>query len=142
MDMITENILNEVQASEQQKADLLDAAKASGVHGFGDDEICETKLDLEFFGQTSTTHAVEHHSFPSLLAEMETACAALEREIVATEQEATTTLATVKRTVGDLSDLRYGKLNKPGITPEEYTGEIVRGLHGLRDACDRANNIK
>lgn len=142
MDMITENILDEVRASEQQKADLLDAAKASGVHGFGDDESREMNLDLEFFGQTSTTQAMEHHSFSSLLAEMESSCATLEREIVAAEQEATSTLAGVKKIVGDLSDLRYGKLNKPGITPEEYTGEIVRGLQGLQNACDRANNIK
>lgn len=142
MDLIAENILNEVKASEQQKADLLAAAEASGVNGFGKDEDREMNLDLEFFGQTSTIQAVEQHSFPSLLAEMESSCAALEREIVAIEQEVTTILSSVKKTVGDLSDLRYGKLNKPGITPEQYTGEIVRGLHGLRDACDRANNIK
>ncbi|EED24448.1 conserved hypothetical protein [Talaromyces stipitatus ATCC 10500] len=142
MDMITEHILDEVKASEQQKVDLLQAAKASGVHGFGDSENRETNLDLEFFGQASTTQQVEYHSSSSLLAEMESACAALEQETAAVEQEATSTLSTVKKIVSDLSDLRYGKLNKSGITPEEYAGEVVRGLHGLQDACDRANNIK
>lgn len=142
MDLVTENIMDEVKAGGQQKADLLDAAKASGVHGFGDAENQEMNLDLGFFGQSSTTQVVEQHTFSSLLAEMERSCAALEEEIMSTEEEVTSTLATVKKTVGDLSDLRYGKLNKPGITSEEYTGEIVRGLQGLQDACDRANNIK
>lgn len=141
MDSITEHILDEVKAGEQQKADLLDAVKASGVNGFDYDEHREINLDLELFGPTSTNQMVEYHSPSSLLAEMERSCATLEQEIVVTEKESATTLATVRQTVSELSDLRYGKLNKPGITHDEYTGEVIRGLQGLQDACDRTNNF-
>lgn len=141
MDIVSENIMNEIRAGEQQKADLLDAAKASGVHGFGKNENREIELDIEYFGQGQTTPAQEHHSFPSLVEEMEKSCVALEQEIAAAEEEASSTMAAVKQIVGDLSDLRYGKLNKPGLTPDEYAGEVIRGLRGLRDTCDRANTV-
>lgn len=142
MDAITEHILDEVKAGEQQKAELLEAVKASGVNGLGDDDHREMDLDLGLFGPTSSTQAVGQHSFSSLLSEMESSCAALEREVAAAEEEARTTLTTVKQIVSDLSDLRYGKLNKPGINPDEYAREIIRGLQGLQDACDRANNTE
>jgi centromere-localized protein 2 len=142
MDLISEHILDEVKAGEQQKADLLEAAKASGVSGFGDADHREMNLDLELFGPTSSTQAVGYHSFSSLLSEMESSCAALEREVSAAEKEATSTLTAVRQTIGDLSDLRYGKLNKPGVNPDEFTGETIRGLQGLQDACDRANNME
>ncbi|OKL59842.1 hypothetical protein UA08_04772 [Talaromyces atroroseus] len=142
MDLISEHILDEVKAGEQQKADLLEAAKETGVAGFGDADHREMNLDVELFGPASSTQAVGYHSVSSLLSEMESSCAALEREVVAAEEEASTTLTAVKQIVSDLSDLRYGKLNKPGVNPDEFTGEIIRGLQGLQDACDHAYDME
>jgi centromere-localized protein 2 len=139
MDLVSENISKEVKRGAKQRADLLEASKSSGVDGMNDDSHREMDLDLQFFGQASHDPSAEFHAFPSLLSEMERACATLEREISAAEQDATATLAELRKIVGEMSDLRYGKLNKPGITPEDFVAETIRGLKSLEDACDHAN---
>jgi centromere-localized protein 2 len=139
IDMVTENILQEVRRGQTQRTDLLKAAKASGIDGLDVDAHREIDLDLQLFGLTSSSQKLDFHSFSSLVSEMEGACATLEREIAATEKDASSTLAEMRKTVGELSDLRYGKLNKPGMTPEDFVGETIRGLKGLEDACDHAD---
>ncbi|KAL1983448.1 hypothetical protein VTN96DRAFT_10354 [Rasamsonia emersonii] len=139
MDLVSENISKEVRRGAKQKADLLKALKASGIDAMNDSEHREIDLDLQLFGQGSNKPAEAFHTFPSLLSEMERACATLEREISTAEKEAAATLEELQKIVGDMSDLRYGKLNKPGVTAEEFVNETIRGLRSLEDACDRAD---
>ncbi|KAH8697686.1 Cnl2/NKP2 family protein-domain-containing protein [Talaromyces proteolyticus] len=140
MDGVTEHILEQVEEGGKQRADLLRAAKASGVNGFSEDDRREMSLDLQLFGPTSSTEPVGFHSFSSLISEMENACSTLEQEIAATGQNAASTLADMKRTVGELSDLRYGKFSKPGMTVDDFVGETVRGLKSLQNVCDRQSD--
>lgn len=139
MDLVSENISKEVRRGAKQKADLLKALKASGIDAMNDSEHREIDLDLQLFGQGSNKPAEAFHTFPSLLSEMERACATLEREVSTAEKEAAATLEELQKIVGDMSDLRYGKLNKPGVTAEEFVNETIRGLRSLEDACDRAD---
>ncbi|KAL1969525.1 hypothetical protein VTN77DRAFT_8963 [Rasamsonia byssochlamydoides] len=141
MDLVSENISKEVKRGAKQKADLLKALKASGIDGMNVNEHREMDLDLQLFGQASNKPADAFHTFPNLLSEMERACATLEREISAAEKDAATTLEELRKIVGEMSDLRYGKLNKPGMTAEEFVSETIRGLRSLEDACDRADTL-
>jgi centromere-localized protein 2 len=141
MDAVTEHILDEVKEGARQRADLLRAARESGVDGFNDDDRREMDIDLQLFGPApNTTETVGFHPYSSLISEMENACSTLEQEIKATEQVAASTLSEMKKTVSELSDLRYGKFNKPGMTVDDLVGETVRGLKSLQGACDHHSN--
>lgn len=102
------------------------------------------RAQVQLFGSSSSAGAgaanrtVECYTFADLVEEMERACVALEREIATTENDAEKTLEEMRKIVGELSDLRYGKLNKPGVTPDDYVTETVRGLKRLEEACDEA----
>lgn len=137
MDAVTEHILDEAKEGARQRADLLRAARVSGVDGFSDNDRREVDMDLQLFGSASnTTERVGFHSYSSLISEMENACSTLEQEIEATERDAASTLSEMKKTISELSDLRYGKFNKPGMTVDDLVGETVRGLKSLQEACD------
>ena len=71
----------------------------------------------------------------SLLVAMETACANVEREIADVDQEAAHLLKELNTTVGDLSDLRYGKLQGPAGTENTLASETIQGLQNLEEAC-------
>lgn len=72
---------------------------------------------------------------------MEEACTDIEAEIAALQAEADTILEDLNRTVGDLSDLRYGRFNRPSGATETVGQEIVDGLKRLEDVCDGVGTI-
>lgn len=67
---------------------------------------------------------------------MEQARADMEGEIEEMEKEAADILADIKSTIGDLSDLRYGRFNKPAGTGEELGREVLDSLRQLKKVCD------
>jgi centromere-localized protein 2 len=64
---------------------------------------------------------------------MESAATDLEAELGALEKDSEDTLARIRATVGDLSDLRYGKFDKPvdGDNVAEVVLEELRNLEGV-----------
>lgn len=69
---------------------------------------------------------------------MREACEQLEAEIEALENESKEVLDDIKMTVGDLSDLRYGKFN-PGLgVSSDLCKEVVQGLKQIETICDTA----
>ena len=62
----------------------------------------------------------------SILPELDTACSDLEAEITELEDQAGTVLSEMQRTVGELSDLRYGKF---AVSVRE---KVLDGLKELR----------
>jgi centromere-localized protein 2 len=137
MDLVHENIKAEVTRGRSQKAELRKAWESTGVDGITDGQQHEMDMDLQLFGETSNIHQEDCHTLPSLLPEMEEACSALQREIIATENDASTTLAELRAIVSEMSDLRYGKFNKPAGTEADVVSEAVKGLESLEDACNR-----
>lgn len=139
MDRVNGNIDQEIQQGERQKAELRKATLATGVEASNAEEQREIDMDLHMFGQVPTGPE-DYHSTSSLLAEMEAACANIEREIAGVDQEATDILQGLNATVGDMSDLRYGKLQGPAGTAHNVAEETIKGLQNLEDSCYRQNS--
>ena len=67
---------------------------------------------------------------------MDEACEDLEEEIKAMELEAAAVLEDIRATVGDLSDLRYGRFSRvPGVG-DELGNETLAGLKKLEQLCN------
>ena len=66
---------------------------------------------------------------------MEQACTDIETEIAASEAETRLVLEDIKTTVGDLSDLRYGRFSKPAGNRSSVGEDIIEGLEGFQDMC-------
>lgn len=133
MDRVNENIDRELQQGEQQKAELRKATLAAGVEANGDEQR-EVDLDLHLFEQ-APGGPEDYHTVPSLLAAMEGACADLEAEIAGIDRDAEQLVRELQATVGNLSDLRYGKLQGPAGTANNVAEEAIKGLQILEDAC-------
>jgi centromere-localized protein 2 len=134
MDRVNGNIDREIKQGERQKAELRKAALAAGVEAANPDEQREMDVDLHLFGQ-NRTNPEDYHSVASLLAEMDAACGNIEREISNVDREAEDLLKQLNTIVGDLSDLRYGKLQGPAGTANNLAEEAIKGLQNLEDAC-------
>lgn len=65
---------------------------------------------------------------------METSLTAVESQIKDLHTEETRLLELVKKTVGDLSDLRYGRLSNASL-PQQ----VLDGLKNLQDICENKN---
>ncbi|CAG8042330.1 unnamed protein product [Penicillium salamii] len=136
MDRVNENIDSEINQGEQQRADLRKATQAPGVEASNAEEQREMDLDVHLFGQAPTAPG-DYHSVASLLAEMEAASANIEHEIASIDEEAAIILEKLQTTVGDMSDLRYGKLQGPAGTAEDMASQAIQGLQNLEDVCYR-----
>ncbi|KAJ6113942.1 hypothetical protein N7523_007259 [Penicillium sp. IBT 18751x] len=139
MDRVNENIDRELKQGEQQKAELRKATLATEVEAATKDEQREMDVDLHMFGQNHPAPE-DYHSVASLLAEMEAACAILEREISDVDREAGGLLEELSTIVGDMSDLRYGKLQGPAGTANNVAEEAIKGLQNLEDTCYRSTS--
>lgn len=133
MDRVNENIDHEIKQGEQQKAELRKATLARGVDA-NNDEQREVDMDVQLFQQVFGGPE-DYHTVPSLLDSMESARATIESEIADLDNEAKQLIKELQTTVGDLSDLRYGKLQGPPGTTNNVADEAIKGLQNLEDAC-------
>ncbi|KAJ5605664.1 hypothetical protein N7510_008445 [Penicillium lagena] len=144
MDRVNSNIDLELKQGQKQRAELRKASMAAGVDESQADEQRETDLDLHLFGQPSAAAGAgapeDYHSPASLLAAMEAASANVEREIAGVDAEAAQLLEILTASVGDMSDLRYGKLQGPSGSAEDRVGEAIQGLRTLEDTCYQASH--
>lgn len=63
---------------------------------------------------------------------MDNAISDLEQELLELEQEEEALLESVKQTVGNMSDLRYGRLANTNLRDE-----VMDGLQGIQKVCKR-----
>ncbi|CAG7945554.1 unnamed protein product [Penicillium nalgiovense] len=138
MDRVNECIDNEIKQGEKQRAELRKAILATGVDSSSEEQR-EIDMDLHLFGQPSTAAPGDYHSVASLLTEMETASTNIEHEIAGIDQEAANILTQLNTTVGNMSDLRYGKLQGPAGTAEDVAAEAINGLQNLEDVCYKSS---
>ncbi|KAB8072891.1 Cnl2/NKP2 family protein-domain-containing protein [Aspergillus leporis] len=138
MDLVNGNIDQELRQGENQKVELRKSFLKTGVDGMSANDQREIDMDLQLFGQTSTTSRSDYHSVSSLLSAMEVACASIEHETAGVDKDATNLLSELNHTVGNMSDLRYGKMQGPvGTSGEDMVNETIKGLEYLEDACYR-----
>ncbi|KAL2862878.1 Ctf8-domain-containing protein [Aspergillus lucknowensis] len=135
MDTVNENIDREVRHGERQKAELRKSIAKTGVDGTDLNEQREMDMDVQLFGSTSVS-SHEYHSISSLVQAMETACASIEDEIARVDRDAAALVSELNSTVGEMSDLRYGKMHgSVGAADDGVVDEALRGLKNLEDVC-------
>lgn len=71
---------------------------------------------------------------------MELACADIEEEIETSESETQFILQDLESTVGELSDLRYGKFSQPLGSGNDIRVDVLDGLQALEKACSTGIN--
>ncbi|KAA8648765.1 hypothetical protein EYZ11_004919 [Aspergillus tanneri] len=136
MDLVNSNIDKEIHQGEIQKAELRRSVMETGVDGMSVNDQREMDLDVQLFGQPTTASPSEYHSVSSLLSAMEAACARLEQDIEEVDKESSNCLSELSSTVGEMSDLRYGKMQGPARTSgQEVVNEAIQGLRNLENAC-------
>ncbi len=108
-----------------------EAARAGGGAdgGVGADDG-EVEMERALFGSAAGAGDGGRHSLQTIIPELDGAADALEAEIRLLEEEEAALLASVKKTVGGLSDLRYGK-----FANSELRDQVSDGLESLQYAC-------
>ncbi|KAI9931319.1 hypothetical protein AWENTII_004569 [Aspergillus wentii] len=137
MNQVNGNIDTERQQGERQKAELRRSIMKTGVDGMSENDRREIDMDVQLFGKSSSSSSDDYHSVSSLLAAMETACEGIEREISDVDKDASEMLSRLNANVGELSDLRYGKMQGPPGTADDAVNEAIKGLNNLEDTCYR-----
>lgn len=138
LNVVNGNIDQETKDGEKQKEELRKAIMKSGIMDMNDHDRREMDMDVQLFGQkTDVVSSEEYHSVSSLLSEMELACTNIEHDIFRIDQDATVIMSEIDTTVGDLSDLRYGKMQGLGGAGD-VVDQAMQGLANLEDACYRA----
>lgn len=138
LNVVNGNIDQETKDGEKQKEELRKAIMKSGIVDMDDHYRREMDMDVQLFGQkTDAASSEEYHSVSSLLSEMESACTNIEHDISKIDQDAAAAISELTTTVGDLSDLRYGKMQGPS-SAGDVVDHTIQGLANLEDACYRA----
>ncbi|KAI1076418.1 Cnl2/NKP2 family protein-domain-containing protein [Whalleya microplaca] len=127
VDSVSQNIDAAVKQGKALRREVIKARREAELEE-QDDEI---EIERTLFGSTSTTQQLKQHSLLTILPDMDDAAADMEQEIRQMEQEEAALLESVKQTVGNMSDLRYGRLANPKLK-----AEILDGLQGIQDVCE------
>ncbi|KAM5441975.1 hypothetical protein MferCBS31731_002804 [Microsporum ferrugineum] len=137
IDLVQENIQAEIKNGEKQKEELKNAQLNSGVASMSRGEKTEADMDVQLFGHKDhlVTRPEDRHTLSTLLIDMERACAAMESSIKSIDTETSELDSQIKATVGELSDLRYGKLNAPG-GGNTLRDDVIMGLKNLEENCN------
>ncbi|KAF7524683.1 hypothetical protein G7054_g11346 [Neopestalotiopsis clavispora] len=131
VDTVAANIDTEVQRGKALRRAVIKARREAAREDDIDDEIeIERNASTHLFGPTSNTIRPKKHSLQSILPEMDSAAGDLEQEIRKLEEEEAALLESVQKTVGDMSDLRYGRLANAKLK-----NEIINGLEDFQEIC-------
>ena len=66
----------------------------------------------------------------TILPELDAAAIDMEQEVKELEEEEAALLQSVKQTVGNMSDLRYGRFSN-----SKLQGEVLDGLNSIQEVC-------
>ncbi|TQV95058.1 hypothetical protein V2A60_009866 [Cordyceps javanica] len=91
----------------------------------------EVEMDRALFGGDSAAKKSKH-TLGSILPELDGAAGAIEAEIAKLRQQEADLKEAIARTIGDLGDLRTGKL-----TNQQLPNEVLDGLENLQEICSR-----
>ncbi|KAK0674743.1 Cnl2/NKP2 family protein-domain-containing protein [Cercophora samala] len=128
LDTVAEEIAAEARQGKALRRHVLKAKREAEAQD-QDDEI-----DIERMLGTLPDSQTPKHTLQSILPSLEDAISELESQLQLLQSEEASLLASVQKTVGDLSDLRYGRLANPKL-PEQ----VLEGLQGLQETCKEKN---
>ncbi|KAF2666867.1 hypothetical protein BT63DRAFT_321333 [Microthyrium microscopicum] len=134
IDEVGENIAAEAKRGKKQMREVKVSRATEHQARVESLDIQDIHMDMELRDETQR-HSVlgEAHDQESIIPAMAAACKQLEQEIIDTEEAARVALQDIQATVGELSDLRYGRLPKTGNEP--LGTDIVQRLHRLEKIC-------
>ncbi|PHH60518.1 hypothetical protein CDD81_1565 [Ophiocordyceps australis] len=132
IDSVAVNIAAEARRGAAMRAEVLRLRQADDAETKGNSNDGEVDMEVALFGQVASAvdAPLPRYSLVSIVPELDGAADALEAEIKQLEQQEQALLASVKQTVGDLSDLRYGKLANIKLIQD-----LVDGLDAMQQTC-------
>lgn len=139
IDLVQGNIQREIKNGEKQKEELRNAQLDSGVTSMSRGDKTEADMDIQLFGQQDglVTRPEDRHTLKTLLIDMERACGAMQSNIQSLDSETSELASQIAATVGELSDLRYGKLSATAAG-NALRDDVILGLKNLEDRCSNA----
>jgi len=137
-DDVKRNIAAETKRGEQQKREVIKARKRADKEELEGLDGRDIQMEIDLFGPSANTRTSKPHTLQSVQPAMAQACSDLEAEIADLEAEADAVLADMKTTVGDLSDLRYGRFARAPGAKEDLGQEVIAGLERLTAICEEA----
>ncbi|KIW06447.1 uncharacterized protein PV09_02891 [Verruconis gallopava] len=135
IERVKQNISVEVKHGESQQRHIKRIRQARLKQAVGDDAV-ELAMEAKLFPEYANEQLREPFTVDSAVAEMHLAGKDLTEEIVDLENEIKATLASLQTTVGNLSDLRYGRFSKtPGSSDQDLSTEVAEGLRRIQQLC-------
>ncbi|KAK4175651.1 Cnl2/NKP2 family protein-domain-containing protein [Triangularia setosa] len=128
VDSVAEEIQAEARQGKALRRHVLKARREAEAQE-QDDE-----LEIERMLGTLPDSQNPKHTLQSVLPALEDAISELESQLQLIQGEEASLLSSVQKTVGDLSDLRYGRLANPKL-PEQ----VLEGLQSLQEICKEKN---
>ncbi|KAK9416222.1 hypothetical protein SUNI508_01639 [Seiridium unicorne] len=129
VDTVSNNIDSEVRRGKGLRRAVAKAKREAEPDDGMDDEI---EIERNLFGPTSNTMQPEKHNLRTILPEMQSASSDMEQELQRLEEEEAALLESVRQTVGNMSDLRYGRLAN-----SKLSYEVIDGLKDFQEVCKR-----
>ncbi|EKD21401.1 uncharacterized protein L3040_000563 [Drepanopeziza brunnea f. sp. 'multigermtubi'] len=127
-DTVAKNIAQEVRRGNAQRRAVV-RARRDAEREEGDDEV---EIEKALFGATSNLPISKPHTLISILPELQEAVEDVEDGIRRLDEEAEALLEEMRRTVGGLSDLRFGRLANAHLREQ-----VLDGLKRMEDTCDK-----
>ncbi|KAF1991675.1 hypothetical protein K402DRAFT_389065 [Aulographum hederae CBS 113979] len=138
-DDVKENIQKEVKRGEKMRREVVKTRRRAEREELGEGmDGRDVGLERDLYGPSAEVPKTKPHTLQTLLPEMEQAERDMEEEIEELEREAEALLSGVKATIGDLSDLRYGRFNRVAGLDSNLGQEVLEGLKRLEAVCDEA----
>ncbi|OTB01048.1 hypothetical protein M426DRAFT_225165 [Hypoxylon sp. CI-4A] len=128
VDGVSQNIEAQIRQGKALRREVIKARREAELEE-QDDEI---EIERMLFGNTSNTMQPKRHTLMTILPDMDEAVTDMEHEIQAIEQEEAALLESIRKDVGDLSDLRYGRFSNTKLKDE-----VLDGLQRIQDVCER-----
>ncbi|TPX10005.1 uncharacterized protein E0L32_008852 [Thyridium curvatum] len=127
VDSVAANIEGESKRGKALRREVTRAKKESSKEELDD----EMEIEKALAGTAFSNHQ-PRHKLGTVLPELETAISDLEDEIQAFRSDEEKLLLAVRQTVGNLSDLRYGKLANSHLRDQ-----VLEGLADVQATCKR-----
>ncbi|KAF2096730.1 hypothetical protein NA57DRAFT_78326 [Rhizodiscina lignyota] len=139
-DDVKRNITAEVKRGEVQRREVVRARRRADNVELEGLNRTELQMELELSGPNADGAARREHTLKTILPEMDQACADMEEEIACLEEEAAELTAGIKNTIGDLSDLRYGRFNRTSGLDGDLGKEVLSSFRALEAAAKVSTN--
>lgn len=132
VERVKQNIAAEAKLGQSQQRHIRRIRQAR-LRQQGGDDTDELTMEAKLFPENADEQQREAHTINTVLPEIEQAELDLRAELGDMEREAESMRKELQATIGDLSDLRYGRFTKtPGATGGDLATEVVESLQRIQ----------